>query len=145
MGTPLELYCLDLNPCVLVVETPLVGLKWNMRKQMKAKDHLAEEKRERLLFECAESLFDYYIEHPDIQAMSDPYSVEFKEVFNMGYQNYDAGEWRTAQHFLVRALDLLSFEDGPSAALLRFMQEPYQFESPEGWKGMHALEEIHVR
>merc|ERR1711972_543144 len=63
----------------------------------------------------------------------------------MAYQNYDLGEWRTAQHFFCRALDLLGFEDGPSAALLRFMVEPYQFEAPDWWKGMHALEEIPAR
>merc|ERR1712226_260377 len=82
--------------------------------------------------------------NPDVAKMRAAYTVNFQEVFGMGYQNYSQGEWRTANRLLRRALVLLNiphFEDGPSLALLRYMQN-HNFTAPDWWKGFHPLEDI---
>jgi len=62
------------------------------------------------------------------------------QIFNMGYWNYSQGEWHVARRFLKTTCTLLGFEDGPSAALLRYMEKPFGFKSPPGWRGIHHLD-----
>jgi hypothetical protein len=71
-----------------------------------------------------------------IHVMRKRYTVEFLQLFNMGYQNYAQGEWNVARIFLSMSRSSLKQEDGPSQALLRFMEEPYNFKAPENWQVM---------
>merc|ERR1711972_436978 len=74
---------------------------------------------------------------PEITDMRRRYTFEFKNLFCMGYQNYIEGEWKVARTFLLKTQNMLGVKDGPSGALLRFMESPYGFEAPSGWQGFH--------
>merc|ERR1719291_506721 len=78
-------------------------------------------------------------EDPDVKVMISTYTEEFMEIFKMGYQNYLWGEWQVARRFLSHTSVMLGPIDGPSWALIRFMEDPYQFEAPPGWIGIHDL------
>mmetsp|Transcript_12565 Transcript_12565/g.40399 ORF Transcript_12565/g.40399 Transcript_12565/m.40399 type:complete len:383 (-) Transcript_12565:169-1317(-) len=127
---PLQLYSFDLNPLSLEVsEKPCVP--WNMRQRFKARQLLEVQKRhnwhgdeESLMFKAE-----------DICAMRACYTVEFFQIFNMGFWNYSEGEWPVARGFLIRVRHILGFEDGPSQALLAYM-ERHKFEAPDNWQGV---------
>merc|ERR1712217_807354 len=93
------------------------------------------EKAEKWNLEMAQ-LFD---DDPDISVMRRSCTEEFYEIFRMGYQNYICGEWQVARRFLSHTSVMLGPIDGPSWALIKFMEEPYQFEAPLGWVGIHDL------
>jgi len=154
---PLNLYSLDLNFMALQPDKPAdlrpgsgfqrqtseeANKRWNSRQRFRARQILEAEKREILAENyCVSKAFDC---DPDLFLMRAAYTVEFREIFGMGYQNYAQGEWRSAQLLLRRALILLlnsGIEDGPSSALLRYMSA-FQFVAPTWWKGVHALEDM---
>merc|ERR1712048_568282 len=117
-----------------------MGMRWNTRMRFRCRQHLEVEKSQRLEY-C--NMVDTFETHPDLIKMRSAYTVNFHEVFGMGYQNYTEGEWKAASLFLRKALKLLNipdFEDGPSLALLRFMH-CYSFTAPGWWKGYHQLED----
>jgi len=76
---------------------------------------------------------------PVIKDMRRAYTEEFFQLFNMGYQNYAQGEWAVARRMLGGTLKMLQFQDGPSYALLRFM-ETFGFQSPKSWVGVRELD-----
>merc|ERR1712187_796842 len=71
--------------------------------------------------------------------MRGTYTEEFMEIFKMGYQNYLWGEWQVARRFLSHTSVMLGPIDGPSWALIKFMEDQYQFAAPPGWVGIHDL------
>merc|ERR1712217_692481 len=75
---------------------------------------------------------------PIISAMRRRYTTEFCQLFSMGYQNYSQGEWQVARRMLSCTRSLLGVEDGPSSALLRFL-EANRYEAPKGWQGIREL------
>eukprot|EP00913_Durusdinium_trenchii_P022638 g21261.t1 len=74
----------------------------------------------------------------DIVTMRNKFTSEFFCRFNMAYLNYEAGEWGVAKDMLEVTRFLLATEDGPSAALLRYMKQ-YDWEAPAGWTGYRVL------
>jgi len=76
---------------------------------------------------------------PTIKDMRRRYTVEFFQLFNMGFQNYSQGEWQVARRMLSCTRAILGTEDGPSSALLRHMEVPHQFEAPRNWRGYRDL------
>lgn len=76
----------------------------------------------------------------DIRTMRRRYKDEFFCRFSMAYLNYEAGEWLVAKNTLNLTRFMSQKEDGPSAALLRFMR-PYQWQAPEGWPGYRTFKE----
>lgn len=132
---PVDLFSLDLDYRQLHVDEqkPRTFI-WNLRQRYKARQMLEVEKNRKWLpgFLIRE-LFD---DSPDVAAMRRKYSVEFLETFNMGYQNYNQGEWEVARRLLTHTQKMLGFRDGPSVALLRYM-EANGFEAPERWQGVH--------
>eukprot|EP00929_Paragymnodinium_shiwhaense_P111661 TRINITY_DN79999_c0_g1_i1.p1 TRINITY_DN79999_c0_g1~~TRINITY_DN79999_c0_g1_i1.p1 ORF type:complete len:954 (+),score=225.53 TRINITY_DN79999_c0_g1_i1:36-2897(+) len=143
-GSPeaMNLFSLDLYYMSLTIEEPVTGIKFTTRQRYRARQHLETEKIFRLTdsFSAVQQLET----QPDIVMMLTPYTTAFHEVFGMGYQNYVQGEWSTARCLLSRTCTQLGFEDGPSAALLRFMQQ-YDFTAPQRWRGVHLLEEMPLR
>lgn len=135
---PMELYVVDLDYIGLQVEQPPKKRPWNSKQRFLARQQLEVEKR-KIKGEDVNimALFD---EHPDIIEMRKRYTVEFTHIFNMGYQNYSLGEWQVAERLLSRTRTMLTVEDGPSAALLRFMEAPYQFEAPDDWEGIRKID-----
>jgi len=83
-------------------------------------------------------MVNLFNENADIASMRFRYTLEFIHVFNMGYQNYSQGEWQVAQRLLQRTRDMLGVEDGPSVALLKFMERT-NYEAPDTWQGIRDL------
>jgi hypothetical protein len=138
----MNLYTVDLHYEELAVDKALEfppGWKWNPRQRFRARASLEQEKKTLMMYTNIADAFD---QHPDLQKMRQPYCEEFREIFGMAYQNYSQGEWLSAQRLLRRATTALGFEDGPSYALLRYIQNQHDCEPPSWWKGWHPLEEI---
>jgi len=136
---PLELFAIDLNYFFLETEEP-VHFKWNSRQRFRSRQYLEGEKKKKLLPDCI--VVEQFDTDLDINTMRAPYTLEFMQIFNMGFQNYNQGEWEVAGRILWNTRTMLGFEDGPSSALLRYMRETSDFKCPEGWHGIHHLEEF---
>jgi len=136
-GEVMELYAIDLDYTSLYVQKPVDLPPWNPRQRFKVRQFLEMEKA--LKWSDEVEIVKLFNEDPDVSTMRFRYTLEFTHVFNMGYVNYAEGEWQVAQRFLMLTRSMLGVEDGPSAALLRYMEIPYQFEAPPGWKGIRDL------
>lgn len=133
-SVPLKLYAIDLDFQALTSEPPLVlYFAWSSRQRFKVRQYLEAEKEYKLRPEVP--MASIFQQNTDIVSMRFRYTQEFLLVFNMGYQNYSQGEWQVAQRLLNRTKTMLGVEDGPSAALLRFM-ELSNFEAPKLWAGV---------
>jgi len=141
---PINLYSIDLDNTKLKMDVPQQGkiqpgLKWNMRHRFRARQFLEIEKTERAGdAKYASTIFD---EHADVVAMRSTYTTEFQQIFVMAFHNYSEGEWKTAESLLRRSLEIVGLDDGPSLALLRYMNA-FSFQAPKDWKGFHLLEDI---
>lgn len=141
---PMGIYSLDLDFRSLEVDVlgwtdggccqPIV---WNSHQRYRARQILEADKRR--IWDHTFDIADVFATSEDIAVMRTKYTDQFRHVFNMGYQNYSQGEWSVAQQLLMRAQDMLGAKDGPSEALLQFMEVPHQFQAPEGWQGVHSL------
>mmetsp|Transcript_99008 Transcript_99008/g.178780 ORF Transcript_99008/g.178780 Transcript_99008/m.178780 type:complete len:979 (-) Transcript_99008:249-3185(-) len=133
---PMEIYCVDLDYMALEIDnSKMLGKKviWNTRQRYKVRQFLEKEKS-KLQETDLSKLFD---EDPVICMMRKRYaSADLFQHFNMGYQNYSQGEWQVARKMLSRETLI---DDGPSIALLRFMEVGHGFEAPKGWKGAREL------
>jgi hypothetical protein len=136
---PLSLYSLDLDWRSLQVDEPKPrSFIWNLRQRYRARQMLEAEKTRKWTIQS--SMRQEFDEDDDVRIMRDRYTEAFLETFNMGYENYCEGEWGVAKKFLARTKFMLGddLQDGPSVALLRFM-ESFRFEAPEWWAGIHHL------
>eukprot|EP00747_Dinoflagellata_sp_TGD_P090106 gnl/TRDRNA2_/TRDRNA2_164576_c1_seq1.p1 gnl/TRDRNA2_/TRDRNA2_164576_c1~~gnl/TRDRNA2_/TRDRNA2_164576_c1_seq1.p1 ORF type:complete len:371 (+),score=43.69 gnl/TRDRNA2_/TRDRNA2_164576_c1_seq1:108-1115(+) len=137
--SPMKIYSLDLDYLCLDVDfTRHFNQLWTTRWRFKARQFLESEKSSKLSRDT--QMVQTFEGDPDIISMRRRYTVQFFRTFNMGYQNYSEGEWRVARRLLSDTrLMLRGVEDGPSAALLRFMEHPHNFEAPTGWAGIREL------
>jgi hypothetical protein len=136
---PLEILCLDLEYRNLTVDRQGEGENrplWNSRLRFKARQFLEAEKRNKL--DMNQVTVDMFNNCQDISKMRRRFSRDFMQTFEMGFANYSEGEWQAAEAYLVRAQQLLRAEDGPSVALLRFM-EHYHLDAPPWWTGVRDL------
>jgi len=137
-SAPMEIYCVDLDyRSVQVDNEPPLNVVWNTRNRFKVRQFLESEKSamDAEGFDVGK-VFDA---DPTIKEMRKRYTVEFIQLFNMGFQNYSQGEWQVARRMLSCTRAILGTEDGPSSALLRHMEVPYQFEAPREWRGVREL------
>jgi len=133
---PLELYTFDLDYNSVDVDPPVSrSFHWNVRQRFRARQVLETEKARK----WKEDAFDQEDEEGGIPHMRRTYTFEFMCLFNKGYQNYSQGEWQVARRVLSQTYSMLGVKDGPSGALLNFMEASYQFVAPEGWNGVRAL------
>jgi len=133
----LGLFSLDLDYLSVQVDEPKPRcFVWNLRQRYKARQLLEAEKNRKWMPEFR--LWDVFDDSPDIIIMRRAYCEEFMEIFRMGYQNYSEGEWEVARRLLNRTQNMLGFRDGPSLALLRFM-DVHHFEAPDHWAGEHPF------
>lgn len=140
-SSPICLYSLDLDFMSLQVDEPKRRYYvWNLRQRYRARQLLEAEKNRKWQEEV--SISSIFNESPDISIMRRRYTTEFLQLFNMGYQNYVEGEWIVARRLLSHTQNALGIKDGPSMALLRFMEIPYQFEAPLGWAGVHEFGDV---
>jgi len=135
---PLELYVLDLETCDLKIRDMNCRLAWTTRLRFKARQLLEIEKQ---LKWCENfSIVGLFDVSPEVETMRQRIqSEEFQQIFKMGYQNYSQGEWAVARRLFQRTHTMLGFKDGPSGALLSFMEHPFCFEAPTGWQGVRDL------
>jgi hypothetical protein len=145
---PYDIYCFDLDYTSLPVDTSTLGRPdhWNQRLRFKARQFLESEKEAKLShFQETVQWFD---EDPLIKLMRRRYTMEFVQLFNMGYANYFEGEWEVARKLFTTTRFMLHVEDGPSSAILQFMEKmgisnakdsPHRFEAPRKWTGVHDL------
>jgi len=141
---PIELYSVDLDwRAVRAEKRDDLGRPFRARERMKARQWLEAEKQNKnhqdrnLLFE----------RDPDISEMRGSARQKeiyerFAETFRMGYQNYVEGEWQVARRFLEETCTMQEAVDGPSWALIRFMERPHFFEAPPDWRGVHDLSAV---
>lgn len=129
--TPMRLFSVDLDTLAVKVGPPPLKIAWNPRNRFKARQYLETEKDAKLAPDL--DTVDLFDSDPNIQAMRQRYTVEFMKSFSLGYQNYSQGEWPVARRVLMSTQMMLGIEDGPSMALLEFM-ERYLFMPPKDWK-----------
>jgi len=132
---PLQLHSLDLAVERLATRQPL-EMEWNVRQRFRARQVLEVQRQRKLVAK------DIFMKESgkDMMLMRRSFTPDFFQLFNMGYQNYSQGEWAIAQRILLRTSSMLGMRDGPSAALLAYMERPYGFEAPPGWNGVRELE-----
>lgn len=139
---PMRLYSLDMDyMSVEVDDSPPLQISWNSRNRFKARQFLETEKANKWKDEFkVEAIFS---SNEILKTMRTAYTEQFFQEFNMGYQNYSQGEWAVARRMLTATQSMLEQEDGPSSALLRFM-EIYQYESPKDWEppGKRELDKV---
>jgi len=135
---PLGLYVYDVETQRLPVHEYSSRLEWSVRQRFKARQLFEVEKAKKWTNDV-NIVSDFINESTDVRAMRKLYTTEFLQLFNMGYQNYSEGEWRVARRLLKATQDMLGFQDGPSTALLAFMEAPYQFEAPPKWIGVRDI------
>lgn len=137
--SPLRLYALDLDHLNIPVENPEhPHLIWNSRQRFRARQFMEQEKQ--TMWDSEPNLAAAFDSNEDIVTMRRPYTVRFLQLFNMGYQNYSEGEWQVARRMLSDTLNMLRKEDGPSQALLRYM-ETSKFNAPPKWPGYRKLQQ----
>jgi len=137
---PMHLYSLDLDFNSLTVDNaPPLKLAWSTRQRFRARQFLEVEKSAKLAEDM--DVVEHMESHPDFERMRRRYTIEFLEMFKMGYENYSQGEWQVARRMLSQTRTMLrvGYEDGPSVALLKFMEVPHQFEAPIKWQGVRDL------
>jgi len=143
--TPMDLYVIDLDYRSLSVEPPpSMQINWTSRQRFRVRQFLEAEKT--MKWSEDTHMVTLFNENPEIACMRFRYTLEFIHVFNMGYQNYAQGEWEVAVRLLSRTRTMLGVVDGPSLALLRYMQQqPYDCKAPPGWNGVRELALAHLQ
>jgi len=129
-----ELYTLDLDDMALEVDSKLNPIY--SKRSLAAR--LERQRRRQERWNPDFKMHCYFEEDPDMKTMRNKFTIEFLCRFNMAFLNYQAGEWSVAKDMLEVTRFLLATEDGPSAALLRFMKQ-YDWKPPDRWPGYRTL------
>ncbi|CAJ1446623.1 unnamed protein product, partial [Effrenium voratum] len=118
-SAPMELFCVDLNYMSVEIDfTARPKVPWNTRQRFKVRQWMEQEKNAVL----TKDLSEVFESDEIILQMRECFTVEFFQLFNMGYQNYSQGEWQVARRMLMDIKSRLAPDDGPSTALLKFME-----------------------
>jgi hypothetical protein len=134
---PIRLHCVDLDYAAVTVDhSPLPDVPWNTRQRFKARRHMETEKKRML--NTLVNMAEVFEADSAIAEMRARYTVEFLEVFKMGFLNYEQGEWAVARRMLLRTRNLLGRGDGPSDCILRFMANNKN-QPPEKWQGVREI------
>merc|ERR1719254_252818 len=130
---PMTIHSVDLDfMSVRVDNTERLDMTWTSHKRFKARQFLESEKS--LKLNLTIEIRDFWEKDRNIRTMRRRYTEQFFQHFNMGYVNYAEGEWAVARRMLASTQTLLGVEDGPSSAILRFMEDQ-QFDPPKDWCG----------
>jgi len=134
-----KLFTMDLDDLALEVDRDHHKEPAGRAAKYKAKHERQRKKNERWSDDF--DMFRYYRGERDIRTMRHKFTVEFFCRFNMAYLNYEAGNWSVAKSMLEATRFLLATEDGPSAALLRYMKQNCTSDggAPKGWLGYRVL------
>lgn len=77
---------------------------------------------------------------PQLVAMRSSVSLRFVDLHRQAYGAYTKGDWTQAKQLMQDAMDVKWELDGPSRALMGFMEE-HGFRAPADWAGFRALTE----
>jgi len=136
-ASPMKIFVIDLDYLTLTTQKRLSDPhELTSKERFEVRKFLEQEKKQYM--DSATNVSRMFTQNPDIASMRFRFTVEFIQVFKMGYQNYSLGEWKIAQCLLCRTKTMLGGEDGPSTALLNFM-ESHGFIAPPRWAGYRAL------
>jgi len=134
---PIQLLSVDLDwKCIIPQNYESVLPPWDAKLRFRIKKFLRAEKNRKWSDDT--DMAELFNSDPHICLMRQRYTVKFLQYFNMGYQNYIQGEWRSAARMLTRTHTMFGFEDGPSAELLRYMCF-CGAEAPKDWDGFRRL------
>jgi len=128
------LYTLDLDDVALPLDRKLNPLYSKRSGQARLERHKRRQERWKDEFQ----MIAVFEEEKDMKIMRRKFTNEFLSRFRMAYLNYEAGEWAVAKDMLEVTRHLLGTEDGPSAALLKFMKQ-YEHRPPDNWQGYRVL------
>jgi len=128
------IYTLDLDDVALPLDRKLNPLYSKRSGQARLERQKRRQERWKDDFQMV-SIFD---KEKDMRIMRTKFTNEFLSRFRMAYLNYEAGEWAVAKDMLEVTRHLLGTEDGPSAALLKFMKQ-YEHRPPDNWHGYRVL------
>lgn len=117
---PFTLFTFDLDWMSVRVKDFPTKLEWSVRQRFKARQ-IMELEKEKKWADDLDAIQTFILDSKDVNAMRKPYTEEFLQLFNMGYQNYSQGEWEVARRLLEETQAKFGFDDGPSGALLAFM------------------------
>merc|ERR1711972_910701 len=131
-----QLYTVDLDDLALEVEK----VTFVHTKNVKFKQRYERQRVKNERWSDDYNMHSHFETDFDIVTMRNKFTIEFFCRFNMAYLNYEAGEWPVAKDMLEATRFLLATEDGPSAALLRFMRQ-HDWEAPKNWPNYRILTE----
>mmetsp|Transcript_36899 Transcript_36899/g.80940 ORF Transcript_36899/g.80940 Transcript_36899/m.80940 type:complete len:969 (+) Transcript_36899:192-3098(+) len=136
---PLDLFAVDLDYLAISVREVTDRVPWNPRQRFKARQLLEIQKKAKL--EKDTDIAKAFHSCSLLSAMRRRYTEDeaFMQYFIMGFRNYSEGEWQVARVLLARTRYMIGLEDGPSRALLAFMETPHNFQAPTGWEGVRDL------
>jgi class 3 adenylate cyclase len=134
-----RLFTLDLDDMALEVDREVP--KEVVGRAAKYKVNIERQRKKQERWNDEFHMHVFFSNDPDIHMMRNKFTVEFSCRFNMAYLNYEAGNWSVAKSMLEATRFLLATEDGPSAALLRYMKHSSLPDggAPKSWKGYRIL------
>mmetsp|Transcript_92633 Transcript_92633/g.145378 ORF Transcript_92633/g.145378 Transcript_92633/m.145378 type:complete len:980 (-) Transcript_92633:6-2945(-) len=134
---PMTIHSVDLDFTSVRVDTsdPL-KMPWTSQRRYRARQWLESEKQQKL--NLSVEIKEFWEKDRNIKVMRKRFTTEFFQHFNMGYQNYAQGEWAVARRMLSFTQTMLGVDDGPSGAILHYMEE-HQYVSPKDWIGVRIL------
>eukprot|EP00928_Gymnodinium_smaydae_P070653 TRINITY_DN5444_c0_g3_i2.p1 TRINITY_DN5444_c0_g3~~TRINITY_DN5444_c0_g3_i2.p1 ORF type:complete len:1022 (-),score=169.14 TRINITY_DN5444_c0_g3_i2:113-3178(-) len=136
-GFRTKLYTFDIDSKALEVESTMPPVIAST-KAMKLRAKFDRNKSKGQMMAFSKDIHNFFETDLDLELMRAPFTDEFKCKFDMGYANYEAGEWGDATRLLEEASGLLKSGDGPAQMLVRFMGQ-YGNQAPDGWDGCRDL------
>lgn len=134
---PLDLFSMDLDYRSLPVDSaPPPSVGWTSRRRFKARQLMEGDKVDKMDKDL--KAVSFLEADPTFAMMRQLYTVEFMQLYKMGFYNYIEGEWRVARRMLESTKVMLGADDGPSAAVLDFMEQR-DFEAGSSWAGVREL------
>jgi len=134
---PLKLYTMDLDDFVIEPDDEAGFFKANSTKAGRKKMHkdgLVGKTMKKVRWQDNYCIATFVLEDTDIMLMRRKYSGDFFYKFKRAFFCYEAGNWDDALPMLEETRFFNVVEDGPSAALLRFMKASSN-KAPEDWPG----------
>lgn len=109
----------------------------NKLKRVKAR--LKRDREKKKVFNGSIKLSNKFELDNDLVVMRKPYTQEFFDAFNSGFNDYIEGKWESARAKLEKIESIREGPDGPTLSLLRVMHE-HNFKAPADWEGWRELD-----
>lgn len=81
-----------------------------------------------------------FYDDEDMAAMRADINFDFFASYAVALKFFSAGEWSKARNEFLRALEIKGSGDGPTDAILLFMEE-FGNHPPSDWKGVREVSE----